>query len=83
MEPREKPVKAWLNKFKISKSILLRRVSIIEDWYVFPKVGKRKKLFTMHTQYGSYLKINSTYKDILKSGFKWENIQVDIRDFLL
>ena len=35
----------------------------------------------MHTKHGSHLKINITNKEDLKSGFIWENIQVDICDF--
>ena len=57
---------------KIEKSLKvysLEESQSLEICTSFPKFGKRKKLFTMHTKYGSHLKINSTYKKVLKSEF--------------
>ena len=70
------------NRKKLSKSISPRRVSVIEDWYIIPKVWEAQEvIYNAYTKHGSHLKIDATYKEVLKSGFKWENIQWDIRDF--
>ena len=67
---------------KKSKCISPRRVSVIEDWYIIPKVWEAQEvIYNAHTKHGSHLKIDDTYNEVLKSGFKWEDIQGDIRDF--
>ena len=66
----------------MSKSISFRRVSIIEDLHVILKVWEAQEvIYNACAKHESHLKIDSTYKEDLKSGFKWENIQLDIRYF--
>ena len=52
--------------------------------WVIPKVWEAKEIiYNAHTKHRSHLKIDSTYKEVLKSGFKWENIQVTQEIFTL
>ena len=55
---------------------------ISKGLYVISKVWEAQEvIYDAHTKHGSHLKLDSTYTEVLKSGFKWENIQVDISHF--
>ena len=84
MEPREKKqLKLDKKKQKSVKVYHQEESQSFKNGVSSPGYGKRKKLFTVYTKHGSYMKINLTYKEVLKLGFKWENIRVDICDFYL
>ena len=38
-------------------------------------------IYNAHTKHGSHLKVNPTFNEILKAGYRWDNMIVDIRDF--
>ena len=49
---------------------------------VIPEVWETKELiYNAHTSHGSHLKVNPTYKEVLKAGYRWDNMLNDIRDF--
>ena len=36
-------------------------------------------IYNAHTKHGSHLKVNLTFDEILKAGYRWDNMIVDIR----
>ena len=74
------------NKIKIlkkkSRSQSQKRKTILEDWYIIHEVWEAKELIeNAHTSHRSHLKVDPTYKQVLKAGYRWDNMLNDIRDF--
>ena len=38
-------------------------------------------IYDAHIKHGSYLKVEPTYNEILRAGYRWDNMLIDIRDF--
>ena len=54
----------------------------IEDLYIIPEVLKEQEIiYEAHTKHDSHLKVESTYKEILKAGYRWDNMLSNMRDF--
>ena len=54
----------------------------IEDWYILPEVWQAKEIiYGTHIKHGSHLKVEPTYNEILRAGYRWYNMLIDIRDF--
>ena len=57
-------------------------VSGIEDWHIIPEVWKAQEIiYEAHTKHGSHFKVDPTYKEILKTGYRWDNMLNNIKDF--
>ena len=53
----------------------------IDDWYIILEVWKVQEIiYEAHTNHGSYLKVEPTYKEILKEDYRWDNMLSNIRD---
>ena len=64
-----------------SKSISPKWNEVIEEWLIIPEVWKAQEvIYNAHTKHGSHLKVNPTLNEILKAGYRWDNMIVDIRD---
>ena len=58
-----------------------KRKTVLEDWYIIPEVWEAKELiYNAHTSHRSHLKVDPTYKEVLKAGYRWNNILNEIRD---
>ena len=58
------------------------RKNSIEDWYILPEVWQAKEIiYDAHIKHGSHLKVEPTYNEILRAGYRWDNMLIDIRDF--
>ena len=56
--------------------------TVIEDWKIVPEVWQAQEaIYNAHTKHDSHLKVDPTYKEVLKAGYRWNNMLVDIRDF--
>ena len=65
-----------------SRSQSSKRKTVLEDWYIIPEVSEAKELiYNAHTSHGSHLKVDPTYKEVLKSWYRWDNMLYNIRDF--
>ena len=54
----------------------------IEDWYILPEVWQAKEIiYDAHIKHGPHLKVEPTYNEILRAGYRWDNMLIDIRDF--
>ena len=54
----------------------------IDDWYILPEVWQAKEIiYDAHIKHGSHLKVEPTYNEILRAGYRWDNMLIDIRDF--
>ena len=55
--------------------------NIIEDWYILPEVCQAKEIkYDAHIKHGYHLKVEPTYNKILRAGYRWDNMLIDIRD---
>ena len=64
------------------KSISPKRNEVIEEWLIIPEVWQAQEvIYNAHTKHGSHLKVDPTFNEILKAGYRWDNMIVDIRDF--
>ena len=69
-------------KKRRSRSVSSNRKNSIEDWYILPEVWQAKEIiYDAHVKYGSHLKVKPTYNEILRAGYRWDNMLIDIRDF--
>ena len=51
----------------------------IKDWYIIPEVWKAQKIiYEAQTKHGSHLKVDPTYKEILKAGYRCDNMLSNI-----
>ena len=68
---------------RISKSNSPKRKMILnEEWYIIPRELEAEEIiYQNHIKHGSHLKINPTLNEIKKSGYYWNNIEKDIREF--
>ena len=54
----------------------------IEDWYIIYEVWKAQEvIYEAHTKHSSHLKVEPTCKEILKVGYRWDNMLSNIRNF--
>ena len=54
----------------------------IEHWYILSEVWQAKEIiYYAHINHGSHLKVEPTYNEILRAGYRWDNMLIDIRDF--
>ena len=72
-----------IQKKRRSRSVSSNRKKIaIEDWYILPEVWQAKEIiYDAHIKQGSHLKVEPTYNEILRAGYRWDNMLIDIRDF--
>ena len=53
-----------------------------EEWYIIPReLEEEEIIYQNHIKHGSHLKINPTLNEIKKSGYYWNNIEKDIKEF--
>ena len=53
-----------------------------KEWYIILRELETEEIIHKnHIMHGSYLKVNPTLKEIKKSGYNWNNIEKDIREF--
>ena len=69
-------------KKRRSRSVSSNRKNSIEDWYILSEVWQAKEIICdAHIKHGSHFKVESTYNEILRAGYRWDNMLIDIRDF--
>ena len=67
---------------KTIKKCKSNRKNSIEDCYILPEVWQAKEIiYDAHIKHGSHLKVEQTYNDIFRAGYRWDNMLIDIRDF--
>ena len=77
-----KKIKIFKKLKRNSRSQSSKRKTVLEDWYIIPEVSEAKELiYNAHTSHGSHLKVDPTYKEVLKSWYRWDNMLNNIRDF--
>ena len=67
-----------------SKSIDIINSNPINEWLIIPYEWQVPIIiYDCHTKSRSHLRIQPTYNEIINAGYKWENMQNDVREFVL
>ena len=54
-----------------SRSVSSNRKNRIEGWYILPEVWQAKEIiYDAHIKHDSHLKVESTYNEILRAGYR-------------
>ena len=82
LESRKKQKRSKIVTIGDQEVYHLSNDSGIIDWYIIPEVWKAQEIiYEAHTKHGSHLKVDPTYKEILKTGYRWDTMLSNIRDF--